>query len=62
MPSQRRNLMPNNSCACSPCGGCLLEQLRGQNRAFGLHLRVEQVAELVGDILAVTNDSSRLID
>lgn len=47
---------------CSPCGGCLLEQLRGQNRAFGLHLRVEQVAELVGDILAVTNDSSRLVD
>lgn len=39
-----------------------MEQLRGQNRAFGLHLCVKQVAELVGDILAVTNDSCRFVD
>lgn len=47
---------------CSPRGGCLFEQLRGQNRAFELHLRIEQIAELIGNILAVTDDSCRLID
>lgn len=47
---------------CSPRGGCLLEQLRGQNRAFELHLCVKQVAELVGDILAVADNGSCFID
>lgn len=47
---------------CSPRGGCLFEQLRGQNRAFELHLCIEQIAELIGNILAVTDDSCRLID
>ena len=39
-----------------------MEQLRGQNRAFELHLCVKQVAELVGDILAVADDSCRFVD
>ena len=47
---------------CSPRGGCLYEQLRGKTRAFELHLCIEQVAEFVGDILAVTDDSCRLVD
>lgn len=47
---------------CSPRGGCIFEQLRGKTRAFELHLCIEQVAEFVGDILAVTDDSCRLVD
>lgn len=39
-----------------------MEQLRGQNRAFELHLCIEQIAELIGNILAVTDDSCRLVD